>query len=109
MPSSRDEAMSILMNWKAGKVPVFFEMDLSFKMVARGTAKILPESSRSELVFGAEGAGIRFSLLLTEDIESACSRDPSGALTVLLKLVGEFGLHFRETIPLVSTGHAPVQ
>ena len=100
--------MPILMKWKAGKVPVFFEMDLSFKMVARGMAKILPESSRSELVFGAEGDGIRLSMLLAEDVEASCSVDPSGAQTVLLKTPGKFGLHFREMMPLVPMGHTPV-
>jgi hypothetical protein len=109
MPSSIEEAISILMNWKAGKVLVFFEMNLSFKMVARGRAWILPDSTKSELVFGAEADGIRFSWALSEGIKSKCSIDPSGAQTVFLKLPGKVGLNFRETIPLVPTGHAPVQ
>jgi hypothetical protein len=109
MPSSIDEAIPILMKWKAGKVLVFFEMSLSFKMVARGRAWILPDSTKGELVFGAEADGIRFSWALSKEIESKCSVDPTGAQTVLLKLPGKVGLNFRESIPLVPTGHAPVQ
>lgn len=109
MPSSIEEAISILMKWKAGKVLVFFEMDFNFKMVARGRAWILPESTKSELVFGAEADGIRFSWALSKEIESKCSIDPTGAQTVLLKLPGKVGVSFRETIPLVPMGHTPVQ
>jgi hypothetical protein len=109
MPSSRDEAMSILMKWKAGKVPVTFEMDLNFKMVARGSVLILPESNSGELFFGADRGGVRFSLALTKETTSDCGIDPTGAREVFLKLPGKFSLHFRQTIPLVSTAHAPVQ
>jgi hypothetical protein len=99
----------MLMKWKAGKVPVFFEMNLSFKMVARGSAWILPDSTKAELVFGAEEDGIRFSWALSKGIESKCSIDRSGAQTVFLKLPGKVGLNFREAIPLVSTAQSPVQ
>ena len=109
MPSSIEEAISILMNWKAGKVPVFFDMSFSFKMVARGSAWILPDSTKSELVFGAERDGIRFSLDLARDIESKCFVDASGAQTVILRLPGAVSINFRESIPLVRTSHAPVQ
>jgi hypothetical protein len=97
------------MRWKAGKVPVFFEMDFNFKMVARGMAFILPESDEGELVFGKEADGIRFSMALVKEIELTPSIDPSGAQTVLLKLPGKIGVHFRESIPLVATRHTHVQ